>query len=316
MSGSIKAESGEVRAQDLGEADRHGVAAGMTGVEPHPAGGSGPAREKSSGRLRARVVSAVAMISVAVAAIWAGGTVFTLLVVAISAIMAWEWGRMVRGTVADPVLTIHAICQLLACLATLWGAPSLGVLILAFGAIAAASLARDLQPALSAAGVAIIGGAALALVWLRCDPAAGTAAVLFVMICVWATDTFAMIAGKSIGGPQLAPRISPQKTWAGAIGGFVAAALVGALIAPWLAGGDALTALIVAGALSVAAQVGDLSESAVKRAFGVKNSSELIPGHGGVLDRMDGLVGAALLAAALSLFLDPQAPGLALLGVR
>lgn len=153
------------------------------------------------------------------------------------------------------------------------------------------------------AGV-LLGGAAwivlvaVAFVWLRADPLVGRGNVLFVLILVWATDIGAYLAGRLIGGARLAPRISPGKTWSGALGGLVAAALVGASVG---AGRGALVAAL----LSVVAQAGDLAESAAKRRAGVKDSGRLIPGHGGVLDRLDALLAAVPAAALLALALGP-----------
>lgn len=140
--------------------------------------------------------------------------------------------------------------------------------------------------------------AALALVWLRADATVGLANVLFLLVVVWASDIGAYAAGRLVGGPRLAPRISPGKTWSGAAGGLLAAAVVGA-IAGRLGGAG------VAAALSVLEQVGDLAESAAKRRAGVKDSGALIPGHGGLLDRLDGLLGAAPAAALLACALGP-----------
>jgi len=149
------------------------------------------------------------------------------------------------------------------------------------------------------AGVPYVGLAAAALVWLRFDPDVGQANVLFVVLMVWATDIGAYAVGRLVGGAKLAPSISPGKTWSGAVGGIVAAVAVGVAI-----GRDTvLPAICVAAVLSVISQAGDLLESALKRRFGVKDSGKLIPGHGGLLDRLDGLLTAAPAAALLALAL-------------
>jgi phosphatidate cytidylyltransferase len=148
-------------------------------------------------------------------------------------------------------------------------------------------------------GVPYVGLAAASLVWLRFDPAVGRVNVLFVLLMVWASDIGAYLVGRLAGGPKLAPSISPGKTWSGAAGG-VAASL---LVAVALAGAAPWRAAIVAVVLSIVSQAGDLLESALKRHVGVKDSGRLIPGHGGLLDRLDGMLtaapAAALLAAAL-----------------
>lgn len=131
-----------------------------------------------------------------------------------------------------------------------------------------------------------------ALLWLRADPAAGLGNTAFLMLVVWASDVGAYGAGRSLGGPLLAPQVSPGKTWSGVVGGLCAAAAVGAVFAPQ----GAMAGLL----LGAVAQAGDLAESAVKRGFGVKDSGRIIPGHGGFLDRLDGLLAAAPVAAGLS----------------
>jgi phosphatidate cytidylyltransferase len=153
-----------------------------------------------------------------------------------------------------------------------------------------------------ATGIIYILLSAAALLWLRADTAVGRANVLFVLLVVWATDIGAYLTGRLLGGALLVPSISPAKTWSGAAGGLACALSVG-IGAAQISLGPVWRALAVAAGLSIAAQAGDLLESGVKRHFGVKDSSRLIPGHGGLLDRLDGLLAAApiagLLAAAL-----------------
>ncbi|HEY6434059.1 MAG TPA: phosphatidate cytidylyltransferase [Acetobacteraceae bacterium] len=176
--------------------------------------------------------------------------------------------------------------------------------------VAAAALALGLsyewarlcgrQPAWLVAGLVWIWISILALVVLRADPIVGRANLIFVLLVVWATDIGAYLAGRTIGGTKLAPRISPGKTWAGAAGGLVAALLVGLVASGPAAFGRA--ALVAAG-LSVVGQAGDLAESAVKRRFGVKDSGNLIPGHGGLLDRLDAALAAIPAAALLAILI-------------
>jgi phosphatidate cytidylyltransferase len=140
---------------------------------------------------------------------------------------------------------------------------------------------------------------------LRSDPVAGLADVLFLLVVVWSSDIGAYVVGRLVGGPKLAPAISPGKTWSGAAGGLACAMLVGLLVSRAFAPGPATHALVVAAGLSVASQLGDLLESALKRHFGVKDSSRLIPGHGGVFDRLDGVLAAAPMAQLLAMVLGP-----------
>lgn len=159
-----------------------------------------------------------------------------------------------------------------------------------------------------AAGVLYVGLAGIALIELRHDNAAGQANVLFLFLVVWASDIGAYMAGRFFGGPRIAPAVSPNKTWSGAAGGLLAAMLVGAGTAMLLAPGGALRAAAIAAMLGVMAQAGDLLESWIKRHFEVKDTSALIPGHGGLLDRLDGVLAAAPLAALLALALGRGQP--------
>lgn len=151
------------------------------------------------------------------------------------------------------------------------------------------------RPGMLALGAVYIGPALAALIWLRAG-SQGLSRVLFLAAVVWAGDVGAYIAGRALGGPRLAPRISPGKTWSGALGGTLCAVLAGVVAWP----GDTARAALVALLLSVVAQAGDLLESALKRHFGVKDSGRIIPGHGGMLDRLDGVLTAAPVAALLA----------------
>jgi phosphatidate cytidylyltransferase len=159
-------------------------------------------------------------------------------------------------------------------------------------------------PRLLAAGALWILLASAALLWVRADPIIGRANLMFLLLLIWASDIGAYLVGRLVGGPRLAPLISPGKTWSGAVGGVVAALGVGAGAA-WLlpAGGGAFRAASVALVLCVVGQLGDLAESWAKRRFGVKDSGSLIPGHGGLLDRLDALIAVAPFAALLALYL-------------
>jgi phosphatidate cytidylyltransferase len=153
----------------------------------------------------------------------------------------------------------------------------------------------------AALGMAYFAPACLALVWLRADTVTGRGNVLFLVLVVWASDIGAYLSGRLFGGPKLAPRISPGKTWSGALGGLASVVLVGLIAAQIVPGGSLWRAGLVAACLGVAAQSGDLLESALKRRAGVKDSGRLMPGHGGLLDRLDGMLFAAPLAAVLAL---------------
>jgi phosphatidate cytidylyltransferase len=269
---------------------------------------------KPSSDLTTRFAAAVVMIAVASAAIYIGGWLFRLLVVAASAIMLLEWGDMHRvkrtwSWIGAGLLGV----VLLGATQWLYPAGEIDViegvegvaletfdqLWLGFAAVAAAGFAYGLVTRRLSMGwgflyVGIPAFALLVIEWARFD------LVFWLMLVTWSTDIFAYFAGRSIGGPKLAPRISPNKTWAGLIGGMAGAAVVGA-VAAWQFGLDPL--FMIAGApLGFLAQMGDLYESRVKRRLGVKDSGSLLPGHGGVLDRVDGLL-PVVLATLLLLML-------------
>jgi phosphatidate cytidylyltransferase len=166
--------------------------------------------------------------------------------------------------------------------------------------------ARGSAPLWTSVGIVLIGLPAVALVWLRSLPDIGLSALLWLLIVVWTTDSAAYVVGRRVGGARLAPSISPGKTWAGLGGGVIGASLASVIVA-WALGSERLVHAAGLGAgFAVIAQLGDLAESMLKRRAGVKDSGSLIPGHGGVLDRVDGLLLAAPLLALLGLLAGPE----------
>jgi len=253
------------------------------------------------GALRVRALSALALAIPALAAVYVGAPVFDLLFGAVALIMAFEWDRLCGGPrggfakVNDPASWALAAAIFAVVLAAVLQARELAVWLAVAGFAAVFLIARGIDrraPLLQALGALYIGLPYVALVWLRDDPATGLVTLFWLLAVVWATDTGAMFAGKTIGGPKLAPVISPNKTWAGLLGGMAAAALAGVAFALWRDAPVGLAGLVSA-ALAVVAQAGDLGESMVKRHFGVKDSGRLIPGHGGIFDRVDGLLAVA-----------------------
>lgn len=150
--------------------------------------------------------------------------------------------------------------------------------------------------------------AVLALLWLRHQPASGRETILWIVACIWATDIGAFVVGRAAGGAKLAPRISPGKTWSGLVGGMAWAAVASAAVGYAVGLGHTMTLAAIGAGLAVVGQLGDLLESAAKRAAGVKDSGTLIPGHGGLLDRVDGLMAALVVVALLRLALDGEWP--------
>jgi phosphatidate cytidylyltransferase len=266
--------------------------------------------------LQLRALSAVALAAVALGLTFGGLWPFALLVGATALIVAWEWGRMMRDAGIDAAYlgTAASVLAAVALVAAL--RPLAGLAMLATGAVVATVLAQPPGRMRAAAGVFYAGAPALALVWLRSDSGNGLAAVLLVLLVVWATDIGAFVAGRSIGGPRLWARVSPNKTWAGLGGGVLSAGLVAWLLAQTVGSAHPARVVGLGIVLAVLSQGGDLLESALKRSRGVKDASQLIPGHGGFMDRVDGLVIAAAVAALYAAALDPVAPGAALLALR
>lgn len=263
--------------------------------------------------LQQRVTSGLVMVLVALALVYAGVVPFALLVFAVGLLMSWEWGHLVRGVRFDSAIGVQAAAVAIAIGLACADYPLLALLALAACGIVVASLTLHDRCLLSAAGVFYVGLPAVAMIWLRANEPLGFAAVIFLFLVVWTTDTMAFAAGRAIGGPKLWPAISPNKTWAGFLGGVVSSAALSALFAQVVPGAQSWRLCLIGLVLGVIAQGGDLFESALKRAFGVKDASHLIPGHGGVMDRMDGIVAVAVAAALLALVFDAYAPATFLL---
>ncbi|MCF4164597.1 phosphatidate cytidylyltransferase [Zavarzinia compransoris] len=260
---------------------------------------SPPLDSKRPGDLGRRILSGVVLGAVGLAGVHFGDGYFVALIGLVALALVFEWDRITDRDGIGPAAVVH-----IGFVAAALAAGALGVFPAAMGLIVAGVLASILL-ARARGRVAVWSGIAvpyvalpcLAMLWLRFDAAAGAALVYWLLASIWATDTGAYVAGRTIGGPRLAPRISPKKTWAGLIGGVVAAVAVGALVALAVGLSRPLLFGLVSGLIGAWSQIGDLCESAMKRHFGVKDSSNLIPGHGGFLDRLDGLLFAAPAAA-------------------
>lgn len=265
--------------------------------------------------LTPRLISAIPLAIGALALVYAGGWAFVGLVSISGAVIAWEWGNVVRGESPSVTTAAHALAATLGAVATAYDRVDLALLCVVSGlAIVAVRERHKSTLGWSLVGVAATGLAAVSLTWIRLDPASGAVAILYLFLIVWTTDTAAFAAGRTLQGPKLMPSVSPKKTWWGFAGGLIGPILVGLVFG--LAIGLGLLALPLAlqsGLLALATQAGDLGESAMKRRFGVKDSSALIPGHGGLLDRIDGLILAASMAALISAIRDADNPASALL---
>ena len=248
-----------------------------------------------------RLASSLVLAPLALAAAWFGGPVFLAFWTVAAVVVLWEWDTLVCAHDRTSVLTIGVVALVSASLLLAFGWQGVATALIILGAFGVAVLASRIRRLWCAGGLFYSFALVIAPVALRNDAALGFAVMIFLFVIVWFTDTAAYFIGRAIGGPKLAPRISPNKTWSGAIGGTIAGVAGGELVAYHFGIRTPGAVLAVALALSVASQVGDLFESALKRRFNAKDASHLIPGHGGLMDRLDGFVVAVVVAALIGL---------------
>lgn len=254
--------------------------------------------------LARRVASALVLAGFGALAIEAGGVLFYSVILLAASLLVWEWARLVDRSALRAAIAGASILTILA-VGLAVTPPSL-----AFGLVVAVAVAWFLAGLLTgscerwiALGVLYVGAWAVAALWLRADPVSGRTVVFWLVAVCVATDTGAYFIGRALRGPKLVPRLSPNKTWAGCVGGLLCAGLTGYVAAPIMRMPDAVLLAAVSVGVSIAAQLGDLVESAVKRRFGAKDSGSLIPGHGGLFDRFDSIVGATLAVTVTCLFI-------------
>jgi phosphatidate cytidylyltransferase len=261
--------------------------------------------EQGARNLLMRIAAAMVLAPLAIAAVYAGGWFWIVPVAAVAIGLCLEWLTVIHAEHDRPAMVCGPVALATAGVSFGLGWIEVSWLAVAAGLVAVVLLSRQARR-WTAAGFLYAAAALMASLLVRRDVEMGFVALLFVLAVVWATDIGGYFAGRGIGGPKLWPTVSPKKTWAGAIGGFTASLAVALLVAIFDPHrGDPVLALrtgpllALAAVLSIAAQFGDLFESAVKRRFGVKDSSHLIPGHGGLMDRLDGFIAAIVLAAIL-----------------
>lgn len=271
-----------------------------------------PARPGGRADLMPRVLSAVVMGAAALGTAILGGPLFDLFWWLAAVAVLWEWHGLAGLSRRNPLTLLGGAALAAAAVLAGRAEPGHALAALALGAAVTALLAEPGRRGIAAGGPLYAGAIALALPLLRHSDVEGFAIVAWLFAVVWGTDTMAFFGGRAIGGPKLAPRLSPSKTWSGFVVGVVSGASLGLLVAP-RSGCMACTlaAGLVGGAL---AQAGDLFESALKRRFGAKDAGSLIPGHGGVMDRLDGFIAASVFAAAVGLWrFGPDGAGAGLL---
>ena len=267
--------------------------------------------KRGSGELLLRVLSALVLAPLALAIAYIGGWLFAIFWLIASIIVLAEWMTLVaaedrRGTIMAGGAALVIALGLAGSAA---GAPQgmghtrllTSLIIIAMGALAAAAFAAAPRRGWIAAGVPYAGAIGLSAVLVRSDHEWGFVAIIFLFAVVWVTDIAAYFIGRAVGGPKLVPQISPNKTWSGAIGGAIGAVIAGVLLVQLSGLAPGVGLALVAAFLSAVAQAGDVFESFIKRKFGVKDSGHLIPGHGGLMDRLDGFVAAAMVAALIGL---------------
>jgi phosphatidate cytidylyltransferase len=255
-----------------------------------------------------RIASAVILVLLALTTLYYGGVVFAFFWLLVGVAINWEWQRLIGGQQMIARMIVGGLCPAFAALLGYYdeaflvaGTGVIGALVT--GVIVTAYLAGGERRLWAGAGVLYSSALVFSVCILRASEQLGLLSIAYLFAVVWGADIFAYFGGRFFGGPKLWPAVSAGKTWSGAIIGLLFGGLLG-LITAYIAGGKdllGLPTLILGFVIAAVSQLGDLFESSVKRRFGVKDSSRLIPGHGGVMDRLDAFVFAAVFSAALGL---------------
>ena len=266
------------------------------------------------GELMLRICSALVLVPMAIGTAYLGGWPFTVFWGLAAMGVLWEWISLVARSDHRTVLMTGGASLALAVALVATGHLLAAVIVLAISTLGVAALAPAKWRTWIAAGVPYAGALGVAPVVLRSDSEDGFLAVIFLFAIVWTTDVVAYFSGRAIGGPKLMAQVSPKKAWSGAIGGTLAAVIVAFVLAKVMALSGLFAIAMLAVVLSICAQGGDLFESFLKRRFGAKDSGHLIPGHGGLMDRLDGFITASVVAALIGLLRGGfEAPGRGLL---
>jgi len=266
------------------------------------------------GELMLRICSALVLVPMAIGTAYLGGWPFAVFWGLAAMGVLWEWISLVARSDHRTVLMTGGASLALAVALVATGHLLAAVIVLAISTLGVAALAPAKWRTWIAAGVPYAGALGVAPVVLRSDSEDGFLAVIFLFAIVWTTDVVAYFSGRAIGGPKLMAQVSPKKTWSGAIGGTLAAVVVAFVLAKVMALSGLFAIAMLAVVLSICAQGGDLFESFLKRRFGAKDSGHLIPGHGGLMDRLDGFITASVVAALIGLLRGGfEAPGRGLL---
>ncbi|MFA6265403.1 MAG: phosphatidate cytidylyltransferase [Pseudolabrys sp.] len=278
-----------------------------------PAQSGEPVAPMKASNLTLRIISAAIMAPIAIGAAYWGDWVFALFWAAAAIAVLWEWITLVAGR--DHALMLSSFGSAIAVAAILaWDdRPIVALLLVVLGALAASIFAPRKERIWIMAGIGYAGAMVLAPIVLRGEDWLGFIAIVLLFAIVWTTDILAYFTGRAIGGPKLMPSVSPKKTWSGAIGGTLGAVIVTVLVAAVFSDLNKTALGLLALVLSVVSQAGDLLESHIKRHFGAKDASTLIPGHGGAMDRLDGFWAAVVVAVIIGLVrggLDEPARGL------
>ena len=262
---------------------------------------SDPGKPLSANNLALRIASAAVLAPLALVTAYFGGWAFVLFWSAAALAVLWEWMELVAGKAHRPLFISCAGAVVAAGLLVWLDRPISALLMLGLGALAAAIFSPSSRRLWVTFGIGYAGALLLAPILLRHDAAYGFAVIALLFAIVWTTDVCGYFAGRALGGPKLMPLVSPKKTWSGAIVGTAGAMIVGLLVVSLFGSFNTVAILAITFVLSVLAQFGDLFESWVKRQFGAKDSSRLIPGHGGVMDRLDGFWAAAVAGCLIGL---------------